>query len=261
MRSQLHLALSAVSVLAAAVTALAITPAASAAPLDYAALGDSHAAGTGAGRYVSSGGCDRSQNAYAHWFAAHKRANLVFRACSGATTGDITAQASVLNSGTDLVTVQIGGNDVGFTSVLLACKTGDDRVCDRAVTTATTAMHGPLNGQLDRAYRAIRSKAPNARVAVVGYPRLFELGSCGTEMSQHKRSRLNQAADTLASVTANRAAAAGFSFIDTRGVFHGHGVCGSDAWVHGMRSPVNESYHPSVHGQIEGYYPTVRAAL
>ena len=69
---------------------------------------------------------------------------------------------------------------------------------------------------------------PNARLIVLGYPRLFETGSCGLlAMSTTKRALLNEAADTLASVTSGRAAAAGATFVDTRSFFAGHGVCGA----------------------------------
>lgn len=257
----------ALSVTATVTAVIAFVSAVSADPsdhgrIDYVALGDSHAAGTGAGGYrLESGNCLRSQEAYAEQIAIDNRASFTSAACSGATTADIASQAAALNDGTDLVTVQIGGNDAGFSTLLGACISGTDADCDVALTSATAFMHGQLGAQLDGAYDLIRSKAANAHVVVVGYPRLFELGACPAEMSEHKRSRLNAAADTLAAITVNRATAAGFTFADTRDAFAGRGVCGGESFIHGLRNPFFESYHPTADGHRAAYYPAVRAVL
>jgi len=50
-------------------------------------------------------------------------------------------------------------------------------------------------------------------------------------------------------VTAGRAAAAGFSFVDPRDSFVVHAVCDSPEWLNGLSSPVSESYHPNRDGQ------------
>lgn len=50
----------------------------------YVALGDSYAAGTGAGDYGSSGQCYRSANAYPQlWAKAHSPSSFTFAACGG----------------------------------------------------------------------------------------------------------------------------------------------------------------------------------
>ena len=243
----------------AAAVLVGLAPAASAASLDYAALGDSQASGLGAGSNISSSGdCKRSNNSYAARYAAEKKVqSFVFTACSGATTGSIAGQAARLNSGTDLVTVQVGGNDAGFSEVMLTCKTGSDSQCGAALDAASHKING-LGGKLDQAYRAIRAKAPKARVVVVGYPRLFEVGACANEMSEYKRSRLNSAADLLDNVTQGRASAAGFTFLDVRGTFAGHGVCSGSPWINGLRSPLEESYHPNQAGHRDGFYRALR---
>jgi hypothetical protein len=51
--------------------------------------------------------------------ANHPNATFVFVACAGATVASVTStQLSALNGSTTLVTVAVGGNDVGFESVL-----------------------------------------------------------------------------------------------------------------------------------------------
>ena len=107
----------------ALVTLLAANASATAAD-HYVALGDSYSSGVGAGSYISaSGSCDRSTNAYSQlWVNSRHPAGYVSVACSGATTQDVlNSQISALSSGTTLVSITIGGNDVGFSSVMKTC--------------------------------------------------------------------------------------------------------------------------------------------
>lgn len=166
----------------------------------YVALGDSYASGVGAGSYISSSGdCDRSTNAAAYlWNAAHKPASFAFNACSGATTDDVLAnQLGSLNSSTSLVSISIGGNDAGFADVMQTCVLSSDSTCLSRISTATSYITNTLPGKLDTVYNAIHSKAPNARVVVVGYPRFYLLGQTCLGLSDTKRSAINNAADTL----------------------------------------------------------------
>jgi lysophospholipase L1-like esterase len=236
-----------------------------AAGIRYAALGDSYSSGVGTGNYdPASGACERSPQSYAPlWAAAHAVASFAFAACGGATTDDVRAnQLSGLSAGTTLVTITIGGNDAGFATVLTTCLLGTDAICDAAVGTARAYATTVLPGKLDRTYAAIRSHAPNARLVVLGYPRLFELtASCGLlGMSLHKRTTLDQGADALAGVTAGRAAAAGATFVDARPGFAGHGICASSAWINGLTLPVTDSFHPKVSGYRYGYLPALTAS-
>ena len=85
----------------------------------YVALGDSYSSGTGTREYYDSG-CQRSNYSYAKIIDV-ERANtdVVLAACSGAKTGDVTAtQVNSLTTGTRWVTITIGGNDAGFSSVI-----------------------------------------------------------------------------------------------------------------------------------------------
>jgi lysophospholipase L1-like esterase len=177
-------------------------------------------------------------------------------ACSGATTADVLAnQISALNSGTTQVTITIGGNDVGFASVVSTCQLNSDATCATAVNNATADANNTLPAKLDRTYSAIKSAAPNARVIVLGYPRLFELtSSCGLlGMSLTKRTLLDNAANNLAGVIAGRVAAAGARFVDVRSIFTGHGICGSSSWLNGLTFPIVNSFHPNASGYSGGY--------
>ncbi|MGW1991565.1 SGNH/GDSL hydrolase family protein [Embleya sp. NPDC001921] len=260
----------AVSLVAAATLAFAgiaapsaAAPAGVAAPEGgYAALGDSYSSGVGAGDYLADGGaCKRSANAYpALWQQAHAAAEFDFVACSGATTADVRArQLSVLDGDTTLVTISAGGNDVGFAETITTCVLGGDRDCSDAVARSMDYTRDRLPAELDDTYARIRRQAPNARLVVLGYPRLFELGTCLLGLSENKRRALDRAADTLVETTATRAAAGGAHFADVRDRFAGHGVCGAQEWLHGLTLPVDESYHPTVTGQSRGYLPSLVA--
>lgn len=222
----------------------------------YVALGDSYASGTGAGSY-SGGSCYRSANAYpVLWANAKKPASFTFAACSGAETDDVRiGQVGSLSASTTLVSVSIGGNDAGFADVMYTCTVGSDSECVNRVNEAKAYARNVLPGKLDDTYAAIRAKAPNARVVVMGYPRIFKSSWCWW-FSTTKRNAVNSAADLLSDVTQGRAVAAGFKYEDVRDNFAGHEVCSSSEWINGIVwGNLVESYHPNKTGHANGYYP------
>ncbi|MCP2166404.1 SGNH/GDSL hydrolase family protein [Goodfellowiella coeruleoviolacea] len=238
--------------------------AAAPAPVDYVALGDSYASGTGTGQYDSgSGNCKRSPRAYAAlWSSTHDVSSFAFAACSGATTADVLAnQVSALSAATDLVTLSIGGNDAGFGEVVTTCTLGSDQDCATAVADKQQFINAELPALLDQTYRAVDAAAPSARVVVLGYPRLFESGSCFGGLSQTKRTTLNQAADLLNTVVQQRVGTAGFEFLDVRPAFAGHGICASSAWINGLTFPLGDSYHPNTNGHRNGFLPALTSLI
>lgn len=261
-----RLLLSLASVLAAALAGLvAVAPAAHAAP-SYVALGDSYASGTGTRSYISDGtSCQRSTYAYPKLVAAARGYSLTFKACAGATTSTVTSgQLSVLSSSTAYVTISVGGNDAGFTSVLTECaKPGWMSNCDGKINTAQAFINNTLPGRLSTLYASIRSKAPNAVVVVVGYPRLFMGEDCNaaTWFSPAEETRLNQTADLLNSKLSAAASARGFRFANPTSRFVGHAVCDDPEWLNGLSSPISESYHPNRLGHSSGYKPLVQGLL
>ncbi|MGP4004673.1 SGNH/GDSL hydrolase family protein [Streptomyces sp. 8N706] len=233
------------------------------AALHYVALGDSYSSGLGAGSYDSaSGACKRSTRSHpALWAAAHAPASFSFTACSGARTGDVlSGQLAPLNGSTGLVSISIGGNDAGFADVMTTCVLSSESTCLQRVQQARQYVATTLPGRLDQVYSAISSKAPAARVVVLGYPRLYKLnGSCIAGLSENERSALNAASDDLNAATAKRAADHGFTFGDVTSTFTGHEICSSDPWLHSVTIPVEHSYHPTAAGQSGGYLPVLRS--
>jgi lysophospholipase L1-like esterase len=250
--------------LAAIAAAVLIAPPVQAAAPAYTALGDSYSSGVGTREYYpDSGSCQRSPHAYPVLGAARLGAALTFAACGGARVPDVlNGQLGSLNANTSYVTVSIGGNDLGWSSVIVQCAKPWPYTCWGQIDTAEAFIRNTLPGLLDQLYGRIRQLAPNARVVAVGYPRIFNGRECNAiaRISPGEQSRLNAAADLLATTTAARAAAHGVVFADARGPFTGHAVCDSSEWINGSSWPLGESYHPNKSGQ-SGYAGFVEAAL
>ncbi len=262
---KLHHRLLTAAASAVVATALLAAPG-SAAGERYVALGDSYSSGLGTRTYLADGTqCRRSAVAFPSLVAAARGYALDFRACSGATVADVTsAQLGALTTSTRFVTISVGGNDAGFADVLTECALpawASD--CDGAVDGAQAYVSGTLPARLSTLYASIRSRAPQAKVVVVGYPRIFMGEDCNalTFFSPSEQTRLNQTADRLNSVLSTRAAAAGFTFANPTSAFTGHAVCDDPEWLNGLSNPIDESYHPNVAGHRSGYTPLVSPRL
>ncbi|MFF7850154.1 SGNH/GDSL hydrolase family protein [Streptomyces sp. NPDC090109] len=249
-----------------ALTGAGAAQAAESAALDYVALGDSYSSGVGAGSYDgASGSCKRSTKAYpVLWKNANAPSSFAFTACSGARTGDVTAnQLGPLSAATDLVSLTIGGNDAGFADVMTTCVLQSESTCVNRVNQAKAYVDSTLPGKLDSVYGAIRSKAPNARVIVLGYPRFYQLnGTCVAGLSEGERRAINGASDHLNAAVAKRAADHGYTFVSVVSAFTGHEICSGSAWLHSVNwLNIGESYHPTAAGQSGGYLPPFRNAV
>lgn len=257
--------------LIAAVVAALTVPLALAAPAGatssthYVALGDSYASGLGSGSYGNSGSCYRSTLAFSQlWADAHSPAAFASVACSGATTSDVANnQLSALSAGTTLVSIVVGGNDVGFANTMEDCVLYGTDTCVSDINAAENQARTVLPGRLDSLYSAIHAHAPNARVVVVGYPRFYDLSVwyC-IGLSETSRQKINEGADVLDGVIQTAAAGHGFGFADVRGNFAaGHEICdGGSSWLHSVDwGDLGDSYHPTAAGQSGGYLPAFTA--
>jgi lysophospholipase L1-like esterase len=256
------------AVLASPVALIAASPAAKAAAVvNYVALGDSYSSGVGAGDYISSSGsCDRSSLAYPEqWADAHSYASFVSVACSGATTADVlSSQVSALSASTTLVSITIGGNDAGFSSVMETCVLESTSSCLKAVAASEAYVADELPARLQQTLQTIRTDAPTAKIVVLGYPDLYDLSESNSciGLSTADRAALNQGAGDLDSALATAAAARGDTYADVRSEFAGHEICDSGSWLHSVDIfSISSSYHPTAAGQQLGYLPAfVRAA-
>jgi lysophospholipase L1-like esterase len=250
------------ALLALAAFAAVFAAAGSAAGTTYAALGDSYSSGVGTGSYTLDSACKRSVYAYPYlWAQKHPGTTLSFVACSGAKTSDLlSTQLSAVTPTTTLVTMTIGGNDIGFSSLIQQCTLSD---CSAALDSARANLDTTLRPALDNVYTTVKAHAaPGATIIVLGYPQLFSGASCFgdlgiTATEQSKANLLAGAMDTLMS---QRASVDGVTYESAIGPFLGHGVCSSSAWLNGLNLfNTVESYHPNKTGHSAGYLPLVTA--
>lgn len=247
-----------------AVASTLVTGSANASAGHYTALGDSYSSGVGTRQYYpESGDCQRSPYAFPVLGAARLGAELHFAACSGAEVSDVYNQLGSLSTATAYVTVSVGGNDAGFAEVLTQCAMPWPTSCWNEIDASQAFIQQELPGMLDALYDRIRAKAPNAKIVVVGYPRLFNGEECNlaARISPGEQAELNETADLLARTTRGAATANGFDFVDVRSSYTGHAVCDDVEWLNGLSDPIGESYHPNRTGQSKGYTPLVTSAL
>lgn len=250
----------------AATAAFALLPAAAAHaefdPVRYVALGDSYSSGTGTGHYFDPA-CRRSARAYPQLLADGLNAEFTFEACSGARTADLlSTQLGALDAETDIVTVTIGGNDIGWSDAITACITPLNDCMDD-IEAAEAKAQNELPGLLDGVYNAIADGAPKAEIQVLGYPRLFNgEDTCDAfgQISIAEQQRMNAGADLLSTVIEEAATAHGFTYVDVRDEFTGHEVCSQEPWLHGF-TLTDVPYHPKASGHLGGYFPALVGAM
>ena len=149
----------------------------------YVALGDSFAALGPTGAPTSGPeACHRSSRNYAALLADDSRVGeLVDVTCGGAETEDMTGrqiagtppQFDALTAETDLITLSIGGNDIGFgpivDCIVQTPQSATGAPCrDRLELTVTSALDG-LGARLDGVYAGIAERSPGARIVTTGY--------------------------------------------------------------------------------------------
>ena len=257
----------------------------------YVALGDSYAAGAGVPGQ-SAGLCLRSDHNYGHLVAAALgSAAYTDVTCSAAKVKAMTSaqydafirvndpQLNALTADTDLVTIGIGGNDLGVGDLGVGevigtciagavvnpfgtpCKDvyhhghwdwsswswqyGNDDLADRIAGAAP---------QLADVLARIHAKAPGAKVLVVGYPSVLPQNSddcVGRQpVTPGDVTYLRGVLGSLNSMLASTAAAGGATYVDTAGPTRGHDACSTDRWVEGALpgSPA-VPFHPNAAGE------------
>jgi lysophospholipase L1-like esterase len=230
----------------------------------YVALGDSYSAGNGANSTNLDSSCNRNTYSYPYLLSQQKGLALTFVACAGAVTSDvINSQSNSLSTSTRLVTMTIGGNDIGFTNLIIACTTLG---CASQISASQARINNELPAKLNSTYAAIRAKAPNARVVILGYGRPFAspsrtcLGATG--VSSDEETRLTALVDSLDNTIKTRAQAYGFSYADVNPYWAGHDVCASNPFTNGLTLlHTADSYHPTRNGYANGDVPAIRSII
>jgi lysophospholipase L1-like esterase len=238
------------SLAAAAATLMLVTNAAVAQaqdqPLNYIALGDSYSAASGVlpPDPAASLLCLRSSRNYPHVIAARTGARLTDVTCGAAETRHFTTsqypgvapQVDAVGPSTDLITMTIGGNDSGvFISAILACGTlgiltlGHGSPCrDTYGASFENTIRTTTFPALVAALQAVRAKAPQARVGILGYPWILPAsGGCFDKMpvATGDVPYLRSLQTTLNDAIRRAAEATGATYVDFSAASTGHDAC------------------------------------
>jgi lysophospholipase L1-like esterase len=266
--------------LVAALFAVA-APSAVAAQGAYVALGDSYAAGPLIPAQIPPFGCLKSDHNYAHLAAPSLKLALRDPSCSGAQTKHMTESQGVtpgpnppqfdsLDSKVKLVTLQIGGNDIGFSEITRNCASTTSPQGHPCQDHYVTANGDEISQRIQAAapkvaavIQGIHARSPKAVVYVVNYlPLLPEKPlvpgapeGCWPQMPvawddvpylRAKEKELNQ-------MLADQAAANGAKLLDTYTLGIGHDACEPPVlrWVE-PAAPVNAAapFHPNLGGMM-----------
>ncbi|MBG6179460.1 SGNH/GDSL hydrolase family protein [Arthrobacter sp. CAN_A1] len=243
--------------------------------VDYVALGDSYAAGFGAGSYVNA--CGQSPLGLPGLLDDRRGIDLTVNAtCSGAKAAanrtdavpDLPEQleqligAGLIGSDTDLVTLSAGGNDLDFGAVVGACATQPLAVCDQVIDGRTLQAQTTLAVALDDLYGNLRSTAPKAKIVVTGYPHLFSPKSGSEVLLSTEAQRLfNEGTDALNTVIRQNAKANGLQYVDVVKRFNGHGIGTRDPWITYTGFTAIDDLHPTAKGYQAGYLKSFRSSV
>lgn len=215
----------------------------------YAALGDSFAAGQGAGSYLNTT-CYVSSKGYPALIDADRKITLTARpACSGSSTAEVTAsQVGQVATNTTRVTLTAGGNDVGFADVVQNCfVVVRASACTAAIDAGNALVDsGEITARITATVAAIKARAPQATVIVTGYPRLFE-----PTVTRAYAQQVNEGTSRLNAAIRAGAVAAGAKFVDVETVFAGHGIGSSSPWINDWSwLNVSAGFHPNASGYV-----------
>jgi lysophospholipase L1-like esterase len=249
-------------------------------------LGDSYAAGPLIPVQVPLFGCLKSNNNYANLTARNLGLTLKDASCSGAETEDMTSPQNVdpdgpnppqfdsLTKRTRIVTVQIGGNDIGFSSIARDCAnatSNEGTPCqDRYVHDDRDEISERIQATAPKVaavLQGIHQRSPKARVFIVNYAAILpdEGPGCWPQMPitdgdvpyvRAKEKELN-------AMIAAQAAANGAELLDWYTASIGKDACKPPVirWVEPV-VPVNAAapVHPNLGGMI-GASELLTAAL
>jgi GDSL-like Lipase/Acylhydrolase family/WD40-like Beta Propeller Repeat len=292
------------------------------ASFEYVALGDSYSAGEGNGPYIPPSDsernkCHRSPQAYApmlsrlHW--THPPPPE-FVACSGAITDDLynqnrggnfvrdaitghyqlePDQTGHLSTSTKLVTLTIGGNDVGFVEALKKCLVAEkapNSHCQKtglakSISNRIDALNGVGQGKTSSGYdihswssiiQRIHAKAPSARILIGGYPiivnpqaikggangycrvgRLTQFDTYPVVIYKDQANWMKAKVEAINSGIEQAVIDSGVaeaSYIDVATRFEGHALCDREPWLYSLSGTVDRP-------DLSSFHPTVRGQL
>ena len=232
----------------------------------YVAMGSSFAAGPGLPPETPGRAdrCARSSANYAHLLARRLDLALTDVSCGGATTAhilgpwkELAPQIDAVTPDTRLVTITIGGNDVGYVGSLIKasmCAKLDPAPAQCGQSPAPTEQAW---SSLERALHAIvggiRQRAPTARIVFVDYVTLLpRRGGCATLPFPAAQADAARAIGAhLKDLTARVAVAEGVEDLQASTLTQDHDACAKQPWVNGWtlaRGATGVQFHPNAAG-------------
>lgn len=237
------------------------------APVKYVALGDSRAAAPTYTSVLTGNGCGQTSSSYPKVLAGRLGATLVDKSCTAAKTENILSspqrtllasvpvQIDAVTSDTNLVTVSIGGNDIGWSQFVDKCISmipGIDRKCrddQNLQPSIATALAG-LQPKVEEVLQAVKNRAPTAQVVLVGHGGLYDSTGCAFQAGYSNADGpivtgfFAQFNGTLKTAADNQ----GVTFVDVdTPAQNGHDVCsGSERWFNGdVPASLYQTRHPT----------------
>ena len=270
-------------------------------------LGDSYSAGEGAPaivdgapQYISGtdqddNRCHRSKAAYGPMIGEHLGSNFrtSFHACSGAVIADFYTsyganhkdvlgnpknaaeipQLDWLTRDTGLVTLTVGGNDVGFPDIMTYCGTRNigNNTCEQLFGKPLKKLINGIRSSksLAKLYRDIKTRvAGDAQIVVLSYPRFFPVkppitcftGFLSSLFEDSDMLWINKSIADMNDVIKRAASDAGVTYVDAYGMLNGHEICTHDPWLNRVifsLSGRSGSFHPTVRGQ-QAYFDAAK---
>jgi lysophospholipase L1-like esterase len=238
----------------------------------YVAMGSSFAAGPGIGRRAAGSptGARRSATNYAHLLAAALGLDLCDVTYSGAHTVHITGepqneqppQIDALDGSERLVTVTVGGNDVGYVQGLLAASVPGpvgrltlvhDRIGPLLDPVVIEARLRTLDPAMRRVAAQIRSRASLARVIFVDYLTVLPVyrSPCTCPIDRELADMYRRVAARLAAITADAALSEGCDILRASHASRRHHAWAQQPWTTGLGIPrlgKPPPYHPNEQG-------------
>ncbi|MFB6874736.1 SGNH/GDSL hydrolase family protein [Streptomyces sp. NPDC056323] len=274
-------------------------PAAAAASYDWVALGDSYTAGVipaaGDTFEIPRDGCERTDRSYPQVIDRDLGGliDLTNVSCGAATIEDVTfraqepigrhlppfsedpdypfppvpPQSEAVGPGTDVITVGVGGNTLGFAGILSRClqlgsdSGGEGTPCKDDLAESIPGRLAKVSSDYDQMLAVLHERAPKAKILAVGYPtvvpedtskcRYNDLEQFGPItrgdldwLRQDVMKPLNKAIEKSAG--AHDAA----TFVDLYDSSRNHSVCDAGKWVEGVLTNSHQVslVHPNARG-------------
>jgi lysophospholipase L1-like esterase len=180
----------------------------------------------------------------------------------------VPPQIDAVGPNTDVITVGVGGNDLGFGEILKSCielgatTLGQGTPCKDKYDAELLARFNQLRSGYDQMLTALHTEAPFAEVLAVGYPHLIpedanrcrygdllQFSTFTTGDLAWARTRI---LEPLNAVVAQETAAHGDTFVDLYPATTGHSVCDADHWLDGVLTSILPLKYALVHPNAKG---------